>query len=77
MSDTIAMATPRISFRSAHSERRRLLRAAESLSTTPSSLLRLALRELLNGLVKEQLIPTSPSALPESSYALRLRKEAP
>jgi hypothetical protein len=71
------MATPRVSFRSPPTERRRLLRAAESLGTTPSNLCRLAVRELLNMLVKEQLIPTPPSALPESNYALRLRKDAP
>jgi len=56
MLDTFAMATPLISFRSAHSERRRLLRAAESLGTTPSHLIRLALRDLLSGLEKMALI---------------------
>jgi len=61
MSDTIAMATPRISFRSAHSERRRLLRAAESLDTTPSNICRVALRELLNGLEKMALIASPRS----------------
>lgn len=55
------MATPRISFRSVYSERRRLLRAAESLSTTPSNLCRVALRELLNGLEKMALIASPRS----------------
>ena len=57
----IAMATPRFSFRYAHSERRRLLRAAESLGTTPSTLCRIALHELLNGLEKMALIASPRS----------------
>lgn len=71
------MATPRVSFRSPYQERRRLLRAAESLNTTPSALCRMALRELLNGLEKKQLIAPPVSASPKASSALRLCKEAP
>jgi len=70
------MLAPKTTFRAPIKERRHLLRAAESLNTTPSNLCRLAIRELLNGLEKQQLIASSSSA-PEASSALRLRKEAP
>jgi len=49
----------RTTFRAPAEDHRRLRRAAESLETTPSEVCRLALRDLLNGLEKQQLIASS------------------
>ena len=51
----------RTTFRSAAEDHRRLRRAAESLGATPSELCRLALKDLLNALEKQQLIASSRS----------------
>jgi hypothetical protein len=77
MSDTFAMATPRVSFRSPSPEHQRLLCAAQSLGTTTSNLCRLAIRDLLNGLEKKKLISPPFSASPDDRFAYPLRKEAP
>lgn len=50
------MSAPRTSFRSHYTDRARLKKAAQQLSTTPSELCRTALKELLDGLERRQLI---------------------
>jgi hypothetical protein len=71
------MPTPLLCFRASRLEKKTIDQAANELSVDRSCFIRNALTAFLYELNQEGLISPPPSASPEVSFALRLRKEAP